>query len=416
MPEYMESCDTGTASIIVDELRMKYKTTSVKEFHVGFGVAAVSRRLYQADAGGACASPLDIQFNMVDEYALPDVRGAVLHSSALMRSEEIAETMADFRMPPMSATAIKRMILGAGARLEAHRQEIESDTSLAERLPDGVSALVASMDGTSTRMRDRPSESGYKYKVRPAMAMCGTVGVYGKPEVREDGILRMERLESSAFGRMPEERFPTFKLAFDAEVAAVSARLPASVPRILLMDGAASLWRHVEGNPLYDGFLMLIDYFHMKEHLVAASEALFGVGIAAWTQWVEKWEAALLEEDGSAAGVHRSIQYYLHRRRLSKAQRKEAESHATYFRNNHRKMNYAWFRARGLAIGSGLVEACCKTLVKGRLCQSGMSWSGEGGQAILTLRAHRKYEDWDRMWDSYLRHQRLALLKMELAA
>jgi hypothetical protein len=416
MTRYMESCDTQTATIIADGVKMKYKLKSVKEFHVGFGVAAVSRRLYQSDAGGACASPLDIQFNMVDEYALPDVRESVLHASALLKPEDITETMADFRMPPMSATAVKRIILGAGAKLEAHRLEIESDTSLAERLPDGVLALVGSMDGTSTRIRDKPSQSGYKYKVRHGMAMCGTVGVYGKPEVLEDGIVRMERLESSAFGRMPEERFPTFKSAFDSEVAAVSARLPASIPRILLMDGATSLWHHVEGNPLYNGFLRLIDYFHMKEHLVAASESLFGVGMAAGTQWVEKWEATLLEEDGSAEGVHRSIQYYCKRKRLSKARLKEAETHATYFRNNYTKMNYAWFRDRGLPIGSGPVEACCKTLVKGRLCLSGMSWSDEGGQAILTLRAHRKYGDWDRMWNSYLHHQRLSLPKLELAA
>jgi hypothetical protein len=416
MAEYMESCDAWTASVIVDGLRLRYKASSIKKFHVGFGVAAVNRRLYQADDGGACASPLDIRFNMVGEYALPDVREGVLHAAALMTPEEVSETMKDFRMPPMSATAVKRVILEAGARLESRRLEIESDSSLAGRLPEGVAALAASMDGTAAPVRDRPSETGYKYKVRFGMAMCGTVGVYGAPKVREDGILRMERLESSALARMPEEKFPTFKSSFDAEVAAVSARLPASVPRILLMDGAASLWRHAEDNPAYQGFLTLIDYFHMKEHLAAASEALFGVGMAAGKTWIDKWEAALLAEDGASAGVHRSIQYYLSGRRLSKARRKQAESHATYFRNNHGKMNYAWFRARGLPIGSGPVEACCKTLVKGRLCQSGMSWSAEGGQAILTLRAHRKYGDWDRMWESYLRHQRLALPQLELAA
>ena len=51
----------------------------------------------------------------------------------------------------------------------------------------------------------------------------------------------------------------------------------------------------------------------------------------------------------------------------------------------------------GLPIGSGPVESRCKVLIKGRLCQSGMSWSTDGGQAILTLRAHRKYGGWDRM-------------------
>jgi hypothetical protein len=57
-----------------------------------------------------------------------------------------------------------------------------------------------------------------------------------------------------------------------------------------------------------------------------------------------------------------------------------------YFRKNRKRMRYADLKARGFMIGSGIVEAACKTLVAQRLKQSGMRWSAGGAQAILTPR------------------------------
>ena len=58
-----------------------------------------------------------------------------------------------------------------------------------------------------------------------------------------------------------------------------------------------------------------------------------------------------------------------------------------YFRGNRHRMGYANAKARGLPIGSGVVEAVCKTLVTERLKRSGMRWGPRSGQAILTLRS-----------------------------
>jgi len=246
--------------------------------------------------------------------------------------------------------------------------------------------------------------------------MAGTIGVYGEPRVCEDGRVRMNRLASSAFARMPEEKYPVFKNVFDNEVGLVLQALRDDIPKILLFDGAVHQWLHVDGNRQYDSFLKLIDFYHMKEHLVAASTFLFGVDAPSGRAWTEKWEMALLEEEDSSGGVCRSIEYHLRKRSLSKTRRKEAEKHLTYFRNNHKRMNYAWFVKRGLPIGSGPVESCCKVLIKGRLCQSGMSWKLEGGQAVLTLRAHRKYGDWERMWSSYMELQKATYPEWRVAA
>jgi hypothetical protein len=62
-------------------------------------------------------------------------------------------------------------------------------------------------------------------------------------------------------------------------------------------------------------------------------------------------------------------------------------------------MRYARYRDKGMPIGSGVTEAACKTLVKQRLCCSGMRWTPEGAQIILSLRALVLTEGrWHQFW------------------
>ena len=49
-------------------------------------------------------------------------------------------------------------------------------------------------------------------------------------------------------------------------------------------------------------------------------------------------------------------------------------------------MRYAHFRKQGLFIGSGVMEAGCKTVIGQRLKQSGMEWSVRGANAVIALR------------------------------
>ena len=69
-----------------------------------------------------------------------------------------------------------------------------------------------------------------------------------------------------------------------------------------------------------------------------------------------------------------------------------------YFRRNRHRMRYADTQARHLPIGSGVVEAACKTLVTQRLKRSGMRWRHAGGQAIVTLRALVQSSRFDQAW------------------
>ncbi|MCP4448455.1 MAG: hypothetical protein GY811_24395 [Myxococcales bacterium] len=70
----------------------------------------------------------------------------------------------------------------------------------------------------------------------------------------------------------------------------------------------------------------------------------------------------------------------------------------TYLRKHRHRMRYSAYRDEALPIGSGVIEAACKTLVTQRMKNSGMRWGQEGGQAVLTLRSWAQSERFDRAW------------------
>ena len=66
--------------------------------------------------------------------------------------------------------------------------------------------------------------------------------------------------------------------------------------------------------------------------------------------------------------------------------KENAEKEIAYLTKNKERMRYAEFRAQGLFVGSGVIEAGCKTVIGTRLKQSGMEWSVRGANAITSLR------------------------------
>ena len=200
---------------------------------------------------------------------------------------------------------------------------------------------------------------------------------------------------------MPEERALTFKQKFEAEVKAAEEGAPEGIAKVVLCDGARALWKYVAHTPLFEDYERLVDYWHSAGHLSLAAEALFGKGTDEAKGWYRKYKGKLLEEDDGVDALLRSMKYYQQARNLPAARRRDLETQRTFFLRNRARMTYADFRRRGLPIGSGPVEAACKTLIKARLCQSGMRWTAGGGQNILDLRTYVKSNRWDPMWQAY---------------
>ena len=108
----------------------------------------------------------------------------------------------------------------------------------------------------------------------------------------------------------------------------------------------------------------------------------------------------LKHDAGAAETILQTMELLQHTAPLSKSARKALDAAATYFTNHHHQMDYAAYRQQHYPIGSGVTEAACKTLVKQRLCGSGMRWKEKGAAVILSLRELVLTPSrWQQFWD-----------------
>jgi hypothetical protein len=408
---WLSTAESEAETIEIDGVMYRYKLASEKEFLTPGGMIHLMRRVYQPDAGGKCHIPLDAAWGMEDQFATVEVRDAALYAVALGTPQEAEALLAKCSLFHPSATAIKRMASQMGLWLEEHEDEVLTEIRAEEAIPEEANVLCASMDGVNVLLsepgkkkgrpnerphdgvsRETPSPTSYKN------AMVGSVSFYG--EVPE-GKVTPERLVSRYAARMPEDRAPTLKVKFERELEETEARLSDDVVRIALCDGARGLWTYIDENPRYGDYEKLVDYHHTTEHLSRAAEAIFGKGSSGAQDWYDKYCDKLKGKDGGADRVLRSLAYHEQTVRLSKSRREALNTERTFFSRNKHRMDYARFRRNGWPIGSGPVEAACKSVVKTRLCRSGMRWSRNGGQHILSLRTYVKSDRWNAMWKQY---------------
>jgi len=413
---WLATAETGAETIEVDGVKYRYKLDSEKEFLTPGGMLKLRRRLYQPDAGGKVHVPLDAAWGMEDQFATVEVRDAALYAVALGTAEEAQTLLAKCSLFDPSATAMKRMAAQMGQWLEAHEDEALTEIRAQEPLPEETRVVCASLDGVNVllsepgkkkgRPNERPHEGASPASRWPTCyknATVGCVSLYGQvPE----GNTSPQRLQSRYAARMPEDRAPTLKAKFETELAQTESRLSAEVDRIVLCDGARGLWTYLDQNPQYDHYQKLVDYHHTTEHLSKAAEAIFGKGSQKAQSWYDKYCSKLKDEEGGAARVLHSLDYYERSAKLSNSRRAALDTERTFFSRNVQRMEYARFRRQGWPIGSGPVEAACKSLVKTRLCRSGMRWSRCGGQHILSLRTYVKSNRWNALWDQYKRIER----------
>jgi hypothetical protein len=412
---WLATAESDAETIEIDGVTHRYKLESEKEFLTPGGMLTLVRRVYQPDAGGKCHVPLDAAWGMEGQFATVEVRDATLYAVALGTPKEAETLLAKCALFKPSATAIKGMAKQMGQWLEEQEDAVLTEIRDEEPIPKETRVLCASMDGVNVllsepgkkkgRPNERPHEGASRDTPSPTCyknAMVGSVSFYG--EVPE-GKTSPERLASRYAARMPEDRAPTLKAKFERELQETESRLHDDVVRIALCDGARGLWTYIDDNPQYDEYEKLVDYHHTTEHLSRAAEAIFGKGSRKAQDWYDKYCSKLKGQDGGAGRVLRSLDYYERTAKLSKSRREALDTERTFFTRNQHRMDYARFRRQGWPIGSGPVEAACKSVVKTRLCRSGMRWSRSGGQHILSLRTYVKSDRWNPMWSQYKRIQ-----------
>jgi hypothetical protein len=141
----------------------------------------------------------------------------------------------------------------------------------------------------------------------------------------------------------------------------------------------------------------ILDFWHAAGHLAELAKALHPTDEEAAGALAQQW-CHVMKHDGGGAILGRLEALDVGRR--SEAVRETHRRVVGYVRNNEHRMDYPRYRSRGWQIGSGPVEAACKTVVGQRLKGGGMRWGEDGADAVCHLRALWRSESgqWDAFW------------------
>jgi len=158
--------------------------------------------------------------------------------------------------------------------------------------------------------------------------------------------------------------------------------------KVVIGDGAVWIWNLADQH--FPGAIQIVDLYHARQHLWELSAQLFPTDQRQrWAGKLQRWlDQGRVEQIGKTLRAFPSPSPQLGHLLATVAD---------YFQRNAERMRYPQFRAQGWFVGSGVVEAGCKTVVAARLKRSGMFWSVPGANAILALRCNRfsgRFEDY----------------------
>ena len=161
--------------------------------------------------------------------------------------------------------------------------------------------------------------------------------------------------------------------------------------KVVMGDGAEWIWNLADQH--FPGAVQIVDLFHARQHLWDLARKLHPNNQQQQKQWMKAHQERLLDKgkiEKLVLGL-RSIQ--TNNAEVTERIRIESE----YFERNAERMRYPKFRAQHLFVGSGVIEAGCKSVVGNRLKRSGMFWTLRGANAIIALRCttlNNRFEDY----------------------
>lgn len=393
--EELARLDVDAPAVEVDGVPHRRVLRCSQTYMTAAGPASIERTLYSTRQDGERAvCPMELRAGVVEGYFTPLAAQNAAWAVAHLTPGE-GETLFG-RMGGMcpSKASLDRLPKALSARWEADRLDFEKRLRAKERVPACAVTVAVSLDGVLVPMKDgRSKEKRAATRAKGILAKgptgyneasCGTLTFYdalGLP------------LGTRRLARMPESGKVTLKASLALELARVLAQRP-DLRVVTIADGANDNWTFLCGLPQGRTGYQIVDFFHAVEHLADAMVVVHGEGTVKFNGEFEKYRHILRHETDGVEKVIRHLRYLVSKHPRSR----KLESALWYFRGRRHRMRYATFARRHLPIGSGIIEAACKTLVSQRLKRSGMRWRHDGGQAILTLRALEQSDRFDRAW------------------
>ena len=368
----------------------KYVGLRSKTVLTAVGEAQCLRPYYLCEGCHQGQFPVDVDLDIENTELSPGVRrmlATVGHEAAFDQGREQMKLLADLTV---TTKAVERTAEAIGEDVErGEQQELKCSLQLDLPIPIGprIPILYVEMDGTGVPVVRKESEGrpgkqdGELAHTREAKLGC----VFTQTKVDEEGYPMRDEASTSYVGAI--ESAEVFGRRLYAE--AWRRGWARAKKQVVLGDGAEWIWNQAELH--FPAAIQIVDLYHARQHLWDLSAKLYPSNSPAQRRWVMVRKDKL--DDGKIEALIRLL-------RSAEAPdpdlAQDIHTEINYFETNKERMRYPKFRKQGLFVGSGVIEAGCKTVL-GRLKRSGMFWTVRGANAIIALRCCQlsgKFEDY----------------------
>lgn len=361
------------------------------------GPVVVERSLYRAAdvRNGPTVDPISLRAGVLAAGWLPHTAQAMAHALQQGTSREAEQTGFQTGRLVYSRSAYEDVGHLVGEAFTENQMEIEGKLIEAYEPPTETKSVSVSLDRVSIPMeeprrrpRGRPKKNAPKRPIerKYRMAYCGTVTLH-------DG--EGKALHTIRYGRMPQGDSIGMAQAMAGDVEVLLKKKP-GLKVSMLQDGAPELWNLLsdEVNEVDFGVEIhkLVDLWHLMEKLGKAAVCIHGAEKSRAV--MRRWYMRLVNSDQARVSILAHLRASgCECRRVGESQ--PVHEAITYLTNHADKMNYAAAKAAGLPVGSGQVEATCKSLMAQRLKRAGSRWKETTGEHIVNLRALALSDRWD---------------------
>lgn len=388
LKETLTHYDVQNSSIEVHGEKYRKKHKAPRTYQTACGPVSVERHVYANWRGNSKSfCPMEYQAGLIESYWTPKAAKNALWALSHLPPQEVEDLCGQWGNMNPSRSSLDRLPKTLQEHWESHTIDYHQDLSRDEIIPPKAVSVAVSLDGVMVGMKrtihEKPGAVWHE-------ASCGTLSFFDA-----EG----ERLHTSYYARMPESKKKTLKTLLHNHLTEVMKKRP-ELKRVYVADGAQDNWTFFqEEMPLG---LYVTDFYHACEYLKKGCDAAYFEPEKSTEQY-KKYRTLLLEDSHGIDKIIRSFRYF----RTKYPKNAVFHTVVTYLKNNRNRMFYAKLKAQNLPIGSGIVEAACKSVVNQRMKRSGMTWNTQGGQAILTFRAliksHRFEKAWGKIACSYIK-------------
>jgi hypothetical protein len=360
MKHLLEARDADGAPMIHNGMKWTSKGQVDKIYETPWGEVMISRHVYQTSSGGKTWCPLEHRANIIGTTATPHLARSLSHKYANQNAMAVIRDLEENHARKLAPSYVAD-VAAAVADL-AGKPVVEENAHAPESKPEQVASAVLGLDGTCALF----CGEGFK------QCMVGTISLYDKD---------CQRLETIYLAQPPEMGKEEFLTRLDGEWHRIGKTFP-KANRVGLSDGARDYEPWLKERTHWQ----ILDFYHASGYLTGAAAGMHR-SKKARQSWLEESCHTLKNELGAARRLSEELSEQDEQGSKVLTGAKALHAAAGYFSHNIERMDYAMFSALNFPIGSGVTEAACKTLVKARLCGSGMKWTRAGAKTVLTLRS-----------------------------